>query len=697
MAAKGNKVTQEYFANLIGEDLGSALQQKIADYREYLHTSGQLYLYWNLYNTYYSEYYTLGNNTKGGSHAQYSLTSENEFKSIVDRLQTVIAQQRVAWTARAVNGDSQTAKQTILANDVLDYYLRTKGLEEQIASALTWGWLMGEGFVSATWDSQAGKIHDHIVEDDGTVIPIHEGDVRSTVFDPTCVVRDTRAQSFEASDWIITIEQRNKYDEAAKYPELADQITALSLDNSAEMDWHFQDSKWVNGNTDAIAVYHFYHKKTPACPNGRYAKLYSDALVVLSVALPYEEIPVYRFAPQERLGSPFGYTVAINLLPMQQSHDIVNNSILTNHENFGVQSVVGWRGSNLQYETLANGMTYIELDPIAGVQDPTPKGLNLLQVAADSYKYKDSIVAGMQTISGINSVARGQPPEGVTAGTALALIQSMAIQTNMPAQLRYVKFLERLGSGIVQILKEYAAVPRIAEIAGKTNRNFVREFSSKDLDKVQRVFVELGNPLTDTTAGRLSIAHDLIQGKMVSTPQQYIDVLMTGSIDNLVNADEAELLLIKKECELLSDGEPQQALELDAHELHINEHKAVLADPELRKNAALVKVVMDHINQHKAFMQPPPGAPPAPAPGAPGAPPPGAPPPPQGAPPPKPPGPVPGAPPHPAQPPGSPPIPHTPPETTAAALTSPIGAQQAAVQMGQPKLPVSPLEKAAKK
>lgn len=639
-------------------------------------SSGRLALWQTSYKAYYREYWMLGTNMKSGSHGQYTNTRENQYKSLLDRRQTLTASQRIQWTPIASNGDSTSQKQTLVAKAVLDYMLKTKRLQDKANQVDAWGEVLGEGFVTATWDAHKGKVAGHVQEPDGTVRPVREGDIKSHVLDPTCVVRDCQVRTWEDCDWVITITQENKYDEAAKHPNLADEIVSLSINANEQLEWYFQPTWWMP-NDDLIEVYHFYHKKTPACPQGRYVKFYADNLVCIEMPLPYEDIPVYRYAPDEHLGSPFGWTVAFNLLPMQECVDIVEDSVITNHELYGVQHVAALAGGDIQYQQLPNGGNYIEVTPIPGVADPFPKGLNLMAVSPDSYKYKGDKIGSMQTISGVNSVARGQPPEGVTAGTAMALIQTMAIQSNSKAQANWVSFLERFGTGIVSVLREYASVPRIAEIAGKDKGTYVQEFSAKDLSDIRRVTVELGNPLTDTTAGRLNIAEALLQGKLISTPQEYLTVLRTGTLDPLVDGDEAELLLIRKENEGLSDGEQQQAMEFDLHQLHIQEHRSVLADPNARRNPALVKAVTDHISAHKQFMQP--SAPPAPPPGT--APPQGQQP--QAAPPPA---------PAPAQYVPHPPTPHAPKHSPGETLQSPAATQAQAAMIGAPKLPQSPLE-----
>jgi hypothetical protein len=55
---------------------------------------------------------------------------------------------------------------------------------------------------------------------------------------------------------------------------------------------------------------------------------------------------------------------------------------------------------------------------------------------------------------------------------------------------------------------------------------------------------------------------------------------------------------IKSENERLMEGEDVQASALDAHRMHIMEHKSVLSDPDLRKDPTLTEKVFAHILEH---------------------------------------------------------------------------------------------------
>jgi hypothetical protein len=90
----------------------------------------------------------------------------------------------------------------------------------------------------------------------------------------------------------------------------------------------------------------------------------------------------------------------------------------------------------------------------------------------------------------------------------------------------------------------------------------------------------------------------MMQMNLIKTPQQYFQIVETGKLESAFEGEMNELLLIKSENERLSEGEQVLVSPLDQHKTHIMEHRAVLADPDLRNDPGLVKVVMDHIENH---------------------------------------------------------------------------------------------------
>jgi hypothetical protein len=126
----------------------------------------------------------------------------------------------------------------------------------------------------------------------------------------------------------------------------------------------------------------------------------------------------------------------------------------------------------------------------------------------------------------------------------------------------------------------------------------MREFVGDDLEQINRVIVDVGNPLARTTAGRLEIANNMMQMGLIKTPQEYLSVLNTGRLEVMYQADQLELLQLRDENESLMRGEQVRVLLTDTHKDHILEHRAILADPQMRKDEKLVAAVLDHIQEH---------------------------------------------------------------------------------------------------
>jgi hypothetical protein len=135
-------------------------------------------------------------------------------------------------------------------------------------------------------------------------------------------------------------------------------------------------------------------------------------------------------------------------------------------------------------------------------------------------------------------------------------------------------------------------------ISGKRNRGYMSAFKKEDIANVDRVKVDIGNPLMNTIGGRLQIADNMLDKGLVKTPQEYITVLETGNIEPMLEGMESELSLIREENDELRDGKPVQAVVFDSHLLHMQEHRQLFADPSLRNNPDQLKAAFDHYQQH---------------------------------------------------------------------------------------------------
>jgi hypothetical protein len=622
-----------YFATLPTKEIGAALCQRKDDFYKYLSESGRLALYQRIYDQYYRARRSGGQVYYTGEQGEYTNLDVNDFRNILLHLKVMTTNQRPSFEPRATNTDTKSQAQVILAHGLLDYYMREKKLDRYMDKASESAIGYGDGYVGLDWNATGGN--EYAMGDGGRVI--RDGDVEAAWFGPVDVPLDVSRQSAMDHDWRMTRSFKNKYVLAAKYasgnsPEakqLYDKICGISGATSTEKDslFHIKGSE----NSDLVPVYTFYHRKNEAVEQGRLTVFLSSDVVLMDGPLPFDDVPLYRMAPAEQDGTPFGYTIAFDLLPIQEAIDKLCSVILTNQSTFGVSNVLVPNGSNLTVSELADGLNAINYNP----QHGKPEALNLTQTPAEIFRMVEMLRQFMQTLSGVNSVARGDPEASLKSGAALALVQSMAIQFNSGLQQSYAELASDIGTGLIRILRTYARSKRIAAISGKANRAYLKEWIGKDLSEIDRVVVDLGNPLMRTTAGRVNMADTLLESGKIETADQYISVLTTGKLEPLIEGKQAELMNIRSENEALAEGKQVVAVMTDAHALHIQEHKVVLASPESRKDVSIVQNVLAHIQKHIELLktadpallmilgqQPVPPSPPPPSPsGNPGAPP----------------------------------------------------------------------------
>lgn len=611
-----------YFAAKPPEEAANDILHKANVWYNELYNNGYLSKVRDMWMAYHGAYYTsVSGGHKivfGGEQGELTHLAVNHLRNIAQHILRMITSNRPSFQARATNKDYKSLVQAKLANQLLDYYMREKRLERNLQQAVEYAVVLGTGYIKMDWNATGGEVFDY---NDETGTPIYEGDVEFYNLSPYDVVFDTTKEN-QNHDWVVCRSFKNKFDFAAKYPEFADKIKGLQTKSDL---FKFRMEMYSYDETSDVPVYEFYHKRSESMPDGRYMLFLDKNIILIDSPLPYRTLPVYRIAPSDILGTPYGYTPMFDLLPIQDAVNSLYSTILTNQHAFGVQNIYIPRGADVSMKSLEGGLNIIEGNAQAG----KPEAMNLTNTPKEIFDFLGMLQTQMETISGVNSVARGNPEASLKTGAALALVQSMALQFISGLQQEYVSLIEDCGTGLINMLKDFASVPRIAMIAGKSNASYVEtEFTGDDLSQINRVIVDMGNPIAKTTAGKMEMASQLIQYGIVKTPEQYINIMSTGELDTLTDDTQKELLLIEAENEELSAGNQVNALAIDEHIKHIKGHRGVLADPSMRKDPNLSNLVLTHINEHiellrqvdPALLQiigeqplgPAPGSPPAP-------------------------------------------------------------------------------------
>jgi hypothetical protein len=626
----------EYWAALPPDRLAGELERKVKSYYDWVLNSGRLARWRAGYDTYYGNRGTHKSYQvqAAGEKGELSFLMDNEFRNLVQHLVVLTTQSRPAIECTATNTDVKSSAQTILGKGIVEYYRRDAKVDNKMKQAAEISLIFDQAWMFQEWDTTKGPELPQMDAEGVEGVIIHEGDVKSRVRTPLQTIVDFSVVDRDDDDWRCVIDPVNKYDLAAQFPEKAADLLAVKRDRVNDALYRFGDSQFVPeelGSEDVrVDVYTFFHRPSPALPNGRMFQAVNGRLWLYDGDLPYRSLPGRRICPSEQILSGAGYSNTNDLLGLQDCVDALISAAVTNMTNAGINMLWTKPGSNFDYEELTNGMALCEAED-------KPEVIQLAKLSPEFFTLLNFLIARMESLSGVNSVARGNVTDKNMSGAAMALLQSMAIQFNSGLQQSYTSLVEDVSNDLIWLLQDYAYEPRIAMIAGETKRWMLKEFTGAHLDKIHRVFCQVSNPLANTTSGKLTIADTLLEKNLIKTADQYLMVLETGNLEPLIEDDVTDLMYIKSENEALANGEIPTAVDTDMHPRHILGHRRVIGDPESRKDPELVKRTLAHIKQHidalrqmdpgllmVLGMQPIPPLPPPPGmlpPGAPGMPP----------------------------------------------------------------------------
>lgn len=523
---------------------------------------------------------------RAGKHKQLHAMMINDYRSIVQHIVTLVTANRPSFDVRTTNSDYKSIAQAVLGEQILEYYMRENKVEKKLKRACDYAVKYSEGFIGLDWDTGLGKI----VGADTEGKPYTDGDIRFSLYTPLQVVRDIYNEG--SQDWVITVQKFNKFELAAKFPNQAEWI--LGLDNSEEKpelrDLDYLATKSNKKDSDVISFYTFYHKKCAALPEGKLCMFVANKKLI-DGPLPYEDIPLTRISAGNLDGTCLGHTGVWDLLGIQEASDKLYSAILSNNIAFSKQIIRTTPDNDINPSELAEGIMLVESEaPLEPV--------NLVRSSPETYQFLANLASKGQELSGINEVIRGTPSPNLRSGNALAIIAAQAVTYNSDITASFNMIIEDVGTLTLRFLKEFAEHPRFASIVGKYKKAYMKEFSKEDLTNFDRVTVQQKNAVASTTAGRVQLAENLMQNKIITKPEQYLMVMETGSLDPLIEPEIIEQMLIRSENEKLAEGVSPPTVITDTHALHIREHKAVLSNIEARMNPDVVRAYTQHVQEH---------------------------------------------------------------------------------------------------
>lgn len=594
-------VADKYFACMSAADCVLALVDKTEQFVKYITSTGRLYFWRNSFQQLNNGLFVMGGISRYGVEGELLNVPVNVYRNDLDFVVSMTTNERLDWEPAATNTDFKSQAQCTLSKGLLEYYQKHKHVDNVNKQAVRDVLGFGEAHVLGLWDEFSG---DNSAADPETKELVKTGDVEYIAVLPNCVVRDCFVTDFDKNQWFLCKVNRNKYDLCKKYPSFAPMISNESLEISSR-----QESGITYASTeksDYITVNYFMHKPTPSLPFGRWMVYIQSDIILEDDKLPGKKgkIPLTSMMVSDTRSTNFGYTNFADCLSIQRMIDVVINAICTNISTFATINILMPEGTDLSPSDIAGGLNFLKYKPLPGGAGE-PKALVLLATPKEAYSFLDWLINMHHQLAGLNNTVKGVNDETVQSGSALALRATQAILFNNLLKSAYIQFAEQLGSQTLELLQDNASIPRLGMIAGNMEKAYLKEFSNKDIDMIDRVTINIGNPLTQTPEGKMELAGLYKDFGFITTPQDVAEVLQTGNLKTMTQGPHAEMMSIYKENEMLSQGKKCKALLTQNHPLYIKEHMVILSNPELvateepgSMNDQIVANTLEHIKEH---------------------------------------------------------------------------------------------------
>lgn len=607
--------TKKHWGLRDAREVIATLRDKQSEYYQAVQRSGLA----GMWRTAYAQYYGTDPSNPGematqrlkrvGPEKEFTRFRVNEWRSFVMQATQTALGTRPAFKATADNSNFDALASIAGADRAINHVMKTSLPEPSRRQWLELALVVGAGYAHLRWDADGGddtteevqaigpdgeKQFDFkplmdpqtgqpvpdpenggapkIVQGDPimTEVPARSGEPVVDILGPWETYFEARAKKIT---WQVVREEVSKWELAALFPDLADELIAMGgLDEYVAERIFGYDSFNVDSE-DMVVLQHFYLPRSAGAPDGRYLGFVDD-LPLFDGPLPLTKsknrVPVYALCPSPYIGRSFGYSKYWDLIAPNELIDNVQSDWASNVRAFGRLMALVPKGAGIDKEAWAMGVRALGytpgVDSKPSYMDPPkiPDVTPLLQWSLDR----------MESMSAQNSVSRGKPAANIESGSYAALLDAKAIEYMSDVQESFDGAVTDLANGALEMVAERSKGEFMAEIAGESERPYYEAFKRTQLKGVRSVRIETIDPFMRTVAGNLEIWNAIAK----APPQDrgaIIRGISQGDWSGITDVDKSCDLRIVWENEQLMKGHVPNAWPSDKHDIHVREHLAL--------------------------------------------------------------------------------------------------------------------------
>ncbi len=513
--------------------------------------------------------------------------------------------------ASSSESDTYSAK---LSAAILKTLTEKNLLNSLISTSTYWSEITGTSFYKITWDNSLGNTIGKIEGKE-----IKNGDVSISVCSPFEIYPDSNG-SLEIEDCTSIIEAR-------AYP--ASQIKSLyDVDVSGEdVDiFELNNNAFISNISgksnitkithstkhDHVLVIERYEKPSKKFPNGKLSIVCKDKLIY-DGDMPYilgengqRNYPFIKQVSTKQVASFWGISVIERCIPIQRAYNAIKNK---KHEFIsrlasGVLSVED--GSvdidSLEDEGLAPGKILVYRNG-----STPPKFLDPGTIPSDFEKEEQRLLEELNILAAVSDVmTNSATPSKISSGTALSLLIEQD-ETRLSVSAEHIRLaIQKIGIYILRLYKQFATQARLNRMLDTKGSLEIYYWNGNDITS-DDVILESNNELEESATEKKSLLLTLYDKGLLSdetgsvppsTKLKILEMLGFKNWDTFTDIKQYHKAKAGKEnLKLISLGED---MEIDDHEIHINEHtKFIIGDESKKLSKEHKDNLVAHIKEHK--------------------------------------------------------------------------------------------------
>lgn len=548
-----------------------------------------------------------------------------------------MTKQRPVFTVTPRTGDQMDVEASYLAEQILEYEWTHLSMRDKLNRALLWSRVCGAGFLKVTWDPNQGDGFEALVGPDGKPIPgpngapltgvdpnvisqqlgvpvtskkVNQGDVSVEVRSPFQMFIDPIAERFDEAEWVIEQSVRSKEYVSRRWDV---DVEADTPANPGLIEARLGGSVQSSSGYKGVRVNEYWAKPSKKYPNGRRVVWVKDR-VLYEDRNPYDPMPYVMFKGIEVPGRVWPTSVAEQLRGPQTELNKVKSQIAENRNRVGNPTVLASKQSISDPNSFESAMAQpggvFYYDDNNG-PNAAPAYLQAPQLPGYVLQEIDRIESSIQEISGQHEITAGNVPSGVTAASAINLLQESDDTRLGPAVSDMEEGLARVGQKILTLVSKFYSDSRTIRIAGEDATWRIFDFRGSMLRDNTHVVVQTGSAFPQSKAAKQAALQELLtffvqsgqplQGKNLARFLKDWDV---GGLERLVDELSEDEQQVNRENQRLSKGEMLPTNSFDDDQAHISGHQDFMKTAAYDQLPPQVKQVFEqHVAMHQQHQQ----------------------------------------------------------------------------------------------